>query len=195
MIKSKAFYGKEVRRMQVMTVYKRVILFMFAFIVMIIISGCAEGANAPSEVHDIPTIPSTNNSSNASNASDAVVKTATATVDQKSETILTDTNGRTLYYFTQDALHNVACTTGCTDTWPPLLYKGTGTVSASTNLPGQLTTEKTVNSNQVVYNGHYLYTYSGDSAPGNTKGQGIGKKWYVATPDLKQNQPVHSGGS
>jgi len=41
----------------------------------------------------------------------------------------------------------------------------------------------------------YLYTYSGDSAPGDTKGQGIGKKWYVVTPDLKQNQPVQSGGS
>src|SRR3954453_5529673 len=125
MIKNKAFYGKEVRRMQVMTICKRAILFMFALMMMIIISGCAEGANVPSEVHDIPTSTSTsntsnaNNTSNASNTSDVVVKTATATVDGKSEIILTDANGRTLYYFTQDALHNVACTTGCTDTWPP----------------------------------------------------------------------------
>lgn len=178
--------------MQLMTLCKRAFLFMFAFMMIIIISGCAGGANAPSEVQSIPTTASTENASNASNV---VVKTANATVDGKSETILADANGRTLYYFTQDALHNVACTTGCIDTWPPLLYKGTGTVSASTNLPSQLTTEKTLNGTQVVYNGHYLYTYSGDLAPGDTKGQGIGKKWYVATPDLKQNQPVQSGGS
>ena len=178
--------------MQLMTLCKRAFLFMFAFMMIIIISGCAEGANAPNEVQSIPTIAST---SNASGAGNVVVKTTNATVDGKSEAILADANGRTLYYFTQDALHNVACTTGCIDTWPPLLYKGTGTVSTSTNLPGQLTTEKTLNGTQVVYNGHYLYTYSGDSASGDTKGQGIGKKWYVVTPDLKQNQPVQSGGS
>ena len=42
--------------------------------------------------------------------SNVVVKTAKATVNGKSETILTDTNGRTLYYFTSDTLHTVACT-------------------------------------------------------------------------------------
>jgi predicted lipoprotein with Yx(FWY)xxD motif len=80
----------------------------------------------------------------------------------------------------------VACTSanGCTGKWPPLLFNGTGTIKANKILPDDLTTDKTVNSNQVVYNGHYLYTYAQDSVPGDTKGQGIGNQWFVATPNL-----------
>ena len=44
----------------------------------------------------------------------------------------------------------------------PHSFTGTGTVKANKTLPGQLTTKNTVNGNQVVYNGHYLYTYSGE---------------------------------
>lgn len=188
--------------MQVITLYKRTFLLVIGLMMVIILSSCESGASAPTDTQSVPN--ATGNTSNTTTPSstsggtssgNVVVKTANAAVDNKSETILTDTNGRTLYYFTQDALHNVACTTGCIDSWPPLLYHGTGAVSASTSLSGTLTTEKTANGNQVVYNGHYLYTYSGDSAPGDTKGQGIGGKWYVATPDLKENQPVHTGGS
>ncbi len=166
--------------MRVMTFWKQAFLSVIALMMIIIISGCTSGANASTTDQNIPTIPPT-----TSTTSNVVVKTANATVGGKSESILTDTNGKTLYYFTPDVLHKVACTTGCTDTWPPLLFKGTGTVSADTKLPGGLTTDNTSNGNQVVYNSHYLYTYSGDSAPGDTKGQGIGNKWYVATPDLK----------
>ncbi len=35
---------------------------------------------------------------------------------------------------------------------------------------------------QVVYNGHLLYTYANDSAPGDTKGQGVGGIWHVVAP-------------
>jgi predicted lipoprotein with Yx(FWY)xxD motif len=190
--------------MQVLTLCKRTFLLVVGMMMAIIISGCSTGAEAPTNTQNVPNLaaspssPSSTartNMSSSSNTGNVLVKTTSATVDNKSETILTDTNGRTLYYFTQDALHNVACTTGCIDSWPPLLYNGTGTVSASTNLSGTLATEKTTNGNQVTYNGHYLYTYSGDSAPGDIKGQGIGGKWYVATADLKENQPVHTGGS
>lgn len=191
--------------MQVITLCKRAFLLVIGLMMVMILSSCESGANAPTTTQNVPNLANsssttTSNSSSTSNSSttsadNVVVKTANAIVSGKSEAILTDASGKTLYYFTPDALHNVACTTGCIDTWPPLLYSGTGTVSASTSLSGTLTTDKNANGNQVVYNGHYLYTYSGDSAPGDTKGDGIGKKWYVATPDLKENQPVQSGGS
>jgi predicted lipoprotein with Yx(FWY)xxD motif len=179
--------------------HKHSFLLVVGLMMIIVLSSCASGADVSTNAQNAPNLPSNNSTitstSGTASADNLVVKTTNATVDNKSEIVLTDTKGKTLYYFTQDALHNVACTTGCIDSWPPLLYNGTGTVSASTSLPGTLTVEKTTNGNQVVYNGHYLYTYSGDSAPGETKGQGIGGKWYVATPDLKENQPVHTGGS
>jgi predicted lipoprotein with Yx(FWY)xxD motif len=51
-------------------------------------------------------------------------------------------------------------------------------------LPGQLTVLSGANGNQVLYNGHPLYTYSKDGDAGNALGQGVGGKWFVATPDL-----------
>jgi predicted lipoprotein with Yx(FWY)xxD motif len=54
-------------------------------------------------------------------------------------------------------------------------------------LPGELEAYQNANGNQVVYNDHPLYTFSGDKAPGQTNGQGIGGKWFVATIDLAKN--------
>jgi predicted lipoprotein with Yx(FWY)xxD motif len=79
----------------------------------------------------------------------------------------------------------VSCTGDCTDAWIPLIFNEKGPVIASTKLPGKLTTDKTVNGNQVAYNGHYLYAFSGDTIPTDVQGQGRDDQWYVATPDLQ----------
>jgi len=118
-------------------------------------------------------------------SSSALLQTATATVQGKSETILTDAQGKTLYYFTPDTPTTSACTGGCAQTWPPLLAGGSGAPTSSTTLPGKLTVVTTANGSQVAYNGHLLYTYAGDSGPGQTDGEGLFGKWFIATPDLK----------
>jgi len=112
----------------------------------------------------------------------APVKTATATVNGKSETILTASNGLTLYYRTTDRPPSNVCSDGCAQTWHPLHYSGTPPAVAG--LPGKLTTQTTANGSQVEYNGHPLYTYAGDSAQGQTMGEGKGGVWHVATPGL-----------
>ena len=121
----------------------------------------------------------------ASSASSALIKTASATVQGKSATILTNAQGMTLYYFTPDTASTSACTGGCAQTWPALLFTGSGSPTASGTLSGTLTAVTTANGNQVEYNGHLLYTFSGDTAPGQTNGEAIGGKWFVATTDLK----------
>ena len=118
-------------------------------------------------------------------SSNVLVKTATATVTGKSETVLTDAKGKTLYYFTPDTATTAACTSSCANNWPPLLATGSGTPTSATTLSGKLTTQTTANGNQVEYNGHPLYTFAADSAPGQTNGEGVLGKWFVATPDLK----------
>lgn len=115
----------------------------------------------------------------------ATVMTATATVQGKSVMILTNAQGMTLYYFTPDKPTTSACTDGCASTWPPLLFTGSGTPTSSTTLPSTLSVVSSGNGNQVEYNGHLLYTYSGDTAPGQTNGEGLFGKWFVATTDLK----------
>ena len=48
---------------------------------------------------------------------------------------------------------------------------------------------------QVTYNGHPVYTFSGDSSPGDTNGQGVnafGGLWYALSPS---GQQVTASGS
>lgn len=127
---------------------------------------------------------SSSNGTTPTTTATPVVKTAMATVKGQSTTILTNTQGMTLYYFTSDTATKVACTGTCTGIWPPLLFTGTGSPTSATSLSGTLSVAAGANGQQVEYNGHPLYTYSKDSAPGQTNGEGVFGKWFVATPTL-----------
>ena len=98
-------------------------------------------------------------------------------------TVLTNSQGLTLYYFTPEQGSKVACTGSCASTWPPLT--ASGAPSAPSGVSGTFATVTLADgSMEVTYNGWPLHTYSGDSAAGQTNGQGIGGKWYAATPGL-----------
>jgi predicted lipoprotein with Yx(FWY)xxD motif len=115
-------------------------------------------------------------------ASGAAVCTKTVSVSGQAKTVLATTSGMTLYYFTPDTSTAVACSAACAQTWPPLTTT-TSSVTGS-SLSGTLSTLNDQNGDQVLYNGHPLYTYSGDHAQSDANGEGIGQRWYVATPDL-----------
>jgi predicted lipoprotein with Yx(FWY)xxD motif len=114
----------------------------------------------------------------------SVIKTATATVNGASVTLLTNAQGLTLYYRTSDAPPSTVCSGGCAGAWPPLVMSGSSTPTSATSLSGKLTIVSDANGNQVEYNGHPLYTYSGDTAAGQTTGEGVGGVWHVVTPSL-----------
>ena len=116
-------------------------------------------------------------------SSSALIHTAPMTVGAKTVTVLKNAKGLTLYYFTPDTATTVACTGGCVSNWPPLLATS-GTPTSNPALPGQLTVLNGANGNQVLYNGHPLYTYVKDGDAGDAYGQGVGGKWFVATADL-----------
>jgi len=158
----------------------------FAVIIFMIINSCRTNENSavnpPGNVGTASPIPTPTPTPVPRNM---VVRAVDTSVYGNQEIILTDKDGRTLYYSKNDTLHKVSCTGDCTEAWLPLLFKGKGPVTASTKLLGKLTTDKTVNGNQVAYNGHYLYTFAGDSTPGDIQGQGRDDEWYVATPNLR----------
>jgi predicted lipoprotein with Yx(FWY)xxD motif len=126
----------------------------------------------PTTVPTIPTI-----------TSGVVVKTAQASVHGQTETILTDVQGRALYYNKNDSATSVTCTGACATTWPALLYTGTGSPTSS-GLPGILTAFPANGGLQIEYQGHPLYTYTGDTTPGQVNGDGVGSIWAVAIPGL-----------
>jgi predicted lipoprotein with Yx(FWY)xxD motif len=113
----------------------------------------------------------------------ALIHTASIKVGDKTQTVLKNAKGLTLYYFTPDTATTVACTGGCASNWPPLLAT-TGTPTSNPALPGELTVLNGANGSQVLYNGHPLYTYIKDGDAADAYGQGIGGKWFVATSDL-----------
>jgi predicted lipoprotein with Yx(FWY)xxD motif len=97
--------------------------------------------------------------------------------------ILVDGSGFTLYTFSSDSVNKSTCTGGCASNWPPLLVKDT--ISVPSSLPGRFGAFARMDNLsliQVTYNGMPLYTYAGDSAPGDTNGQGISGKWYAVHP-------------
>jgi len=111
------------------------------------------------------------------------IQTASATVNGKTETILTDSRGFALYYYTPDTATTTACTEGCAQAWPPLVASSSEGKISATALPGKCTFQQTANGLQVEYNGHLLYTFLSDTAPNQVNGNNAGN-WFVATPAL-----------
>jgi predicted lipoprotein with Yx(FWY)xxD motif len=171
-----------------MRVFPHRAFFVVSGLVLVMgVSACG-GTTSPGSTASTPTIDPTT-APTPTTASTFTVQTAQATVNGKTTTILTNAQGQTLYYFTPDTASKTACTGACAQTWPPLLFTGTGKPTTSTTLPGELEVYKNANGNQVIYNDHPLSTYSGDSAAGQTSGKGLFGKWFVATPDLAKNKP------
>jgi predicted lipoprotein with Yx(FWY)xxD motif len=85
-------------------------------------------------------------------------------------TVLTNAKGFTLYSFAPDTPAASKCYGSCAAYWPPV----TGSPAAGSGLPGKVgTIRRTDGSLQLTYNGHPLYTYIGDSAPGQAHGNNV----------------------
>ena len=104
-----------------------------------------------------------------------------ATADTDLGTILVDASGMTLYGFTDDSSGEPTCVEGCADAWPPALVEGdpqVGDLDASV-----FTVVEHPLGSQLKAGDWPLYTFSGDTAPGDTNGQGSGGKWFVVAVD------------
>jgi predicted lipoprotein with Yx(FWY)xxD motif len=106
----------------------------------------------------------------------AILKTATI----GGVIVLTNAQGFTLYWFAPDTPARSACYGTCAGYWPPVTV--TGTPSAGPGVTGKLGTIKRSDGNtQVTYNRHPLYTYVGDTAPGQAFGNNLnlnGGPWH-----------------
>jgi predicted lipoprotein with Yx(FWY)xxD motif len=106
----------------------------------------------------------------ASSPPPPVAGTSLRTTTIGGTTVLTNAKGFTLYSFAPDTPATSKCYGSCAVYWPPV----TGTAVASPGVPGRVgTITRTGGSHQLTYNGHPLYTYIGDSAPGQARGNNI----------------------
>ncbi|WP_435135108.1 COG4315 family predicted lipoprotein [Actinacidiphila sp. bgisy144] len=168
------------------------------------LAGCSSSTKATSAAGSSPSANSSGGYGGATTAttptgpsasvSSAIAK-GQATVATKSAgklgTILVDGKGRTLYLFLADKTKNVStCTGACAVAWPPLLTtKGAAKPGKGADQKMLGVAKRSGGINQVSYNGHPLYYYSGDTSPGQTNGQGLkqfGALWYVVNAQGKQ---------
>ena len=96
--------------------------------------------------------------------------------------MLTDASGMTLYAFTPDPAGQSTCSGDCATNWPPLFVEG-DTVPADLDASLFGLAPNPDGGNVLTINGHALYHFAGDAAPGDTNGQGLGGKWYAVTPE------------
>ena len=96
-------------------------------------------------------------------------------------TVLTSAKGFTLYWFVPDTSTKSNCNGSCAQIWPPVK----GPATAGTGVTGKLgTITRSDGSTQATYDGHPLYTYAADTAPGQANGNGInanGGVWHEMT--------------
>lgn len=125
--------------------------------------------------------PVTSSASPTTGGTDAAVALGTATTSLG--TIVVDGKGMTVYEFGTDVqgADSSACTGQCATNWPavpggtsaPTLKGVTGTVGTIKGVDGKP---------QLTLNGWPLYYYVGDTAAGQTSGQGVGNVWWVLSP-------------
>ena len=110
--------------------------------------------------------------------------------------VLTDAKGFAVYSFAPDTMTTSDCNGACAAAWPPV--KGPATASG---VKGTFDTIKRSNgATQATFDGHPLYTFVGDTAPGQAKGNGLnaaGGLWHeIATSGSTAPAPAgaSSGG-
>ena len=156
--------------------------FVPAAVVAIAVAGCG-GSNKTTT-----TSKSTATTSHARAATVAVRKTGLGT-------ILVDSTGRTLYLFEKGKGDKSSCAGACASAWPPVITTANPMPGAGVSAAKLGTTRRSDGTTEATYNGHPLYTYAGDAAPGDTSGEGLnqfGAEWYVLSP---AGQKVEKPGS
>ncbi|HET6811734.1 MAG TPA: hypothetical protein VFH50_12060 [Acidimicrobiales bacterium] len=153
-------------------------------------TGAASGSNSSASS-------STSSSSGSTASSQAAAPTISTATVAGFGSVLVNGDGRTLYLLTSEKGGKITCTddNGCTKIWPDTeLPSGVTTAKTGAGIQASLlgTVKDSKGSLYVTYGGYPLYTFAGDSAPGQAKGEGItsfGGTWYVINAS---GQPVTS---
>jgi predicted lipoprotein with Yx(FWY)xxD motif len=188
----------------------RIIIAVVAVIVIVIIAGVAAatmlGAKSTTTTPvtttttPVATSSQSSTSTSSSSTSSTVVSSSTSSVAYSMEimnsstvgTYLTNGTGWTLYILNNDTQNgnSSACNGACATHWPP--FQGS---ASSLILPANLSMSsfgmitRSDGTSQITYEGWPLYYFVGDTAPGQTNGQGkvaFGGTWTVVNyPTLK----------
>ncbi len=103
--------------------------------------------------------------------------------------VVADSKGLTLYLYVPDGTGTVSkVPAALLAAWPPV--QATQPLTFGPGLTAKAGTATQPNGQRwVTYNGHLLYSFTGDEAPGDVNGNALGDVWYAVTPS---GEPVQS---
>lgn len=152
------------------------VLVLLAVAGAVVIAGCGGGSSSSSSSSE--SSGGGSSATTASNSGGAEGTIATAEVEGLGN-VLVDSEGMTVYLFTPDKGSTSVCYGGCESAWPPVMAEGKPTAGEGAMSAALGTTKRKDGSTQVTYEGHPLYTFVGDKAPGEANGQEDEGVWFV----------------
>jgi predicted lipoprotein with Yx(FWY)xxD motif len=145
--------------------------------VVLAVAACGSSSSSSST----PAAPSSSPAAAAGSGSSSSAGSTVLSRTISGTAVLTNSKGFTLYWFGPDTSTTSACSGSCATYWPPV----TGPVTAGAGVTGTLgTITRSDGTVQATYDGHPLYTYVADTAPGQAKGNGLnlsGGVWHEMT--------------
>jgi len=151
---------------------------------LLVLAACSAGASAtPTEAEE--SAATSESEAAAASESEAAGESYEITVaDTAAGSALAGEDGMTLYTFDNDTTPGAsACNAGCVENWPPFTVDEGEQATAGEGVTGEIgTITRDDGSTQVTYNDKPLYYFSGDSAAGDSNGDGVGGIWHIAAP-------------
>jgi predicted lipoprotein with Yx(FWY)xxD motif len=168
---------------------------LLAIVGALVIAGCGGGSSSSSE----------SESAGAENASATTGGGGTISGAEVGGlgNVLVDSEGMTVYLYTPDEGTESTCYGECEAAWPPVIAKGKPTAGEGANSSALGTTKRKDGTLQVTYEGHPLYTFGGDQAPGEAHGQEFEGIWFAldesgsaveGMPSAEGEESEESGG-
>ena len=143
---------------------------------VLLVAACSSSSSSSSSApSSSPAAPAASSAASSSSGTELMSRSIGGTQ------VLTNSQGLTVYWFAPDTPTTSKCTGSCATYWPPVK----GPATAGSGVTGTLgTITRSDGTTQATYDGHPLYTYVADTAPGQNKGNGLnisGGLWYEMT--------------
>lgn len=156
-----------------------------SFVLGLVLLAACGGEERPATQAPSPTATASPTAEGSPGPTAALVESSSSDLG----TIVADAEGMTLYFFLSDTSSESTCYDQCAENWPALTTQGEPQAGSGIDASLLGTTTRTDGTVQVTYNGKPLYYFAGDENPGDTKGQGIGDVWFVASA---AGEPIQS---
>jgi predicted lipoprotein with Yx(FWY)xxD motif len=139
----------------------------------LVLAGCGDDSGESAESTTTTAPPETTTAPTTTAPPETTAPAGPATVSVATITgvgdALVDADGFTVYVFDMDSGTTSACTGACADIWPAVVAQGEPTAGDGADA-ALLSVADGQEPNQVVYNGHLLYRFAQDTAPGDANG-------------------------